>query len=78
MAVRMWQEVRPIPYAGDGAAAAALAQSLGRDGVLQQIGDLVLLTLDPDASEAAEFAEQCPVALRIRGHDGDQGTGGRD
>jgi hypothetical protein len=64
--------VRRILYAGDGAAALAVARSLGLDGPLQQVGDLVLLALDHDASGAAEFAERCSGALRVRGRDGDQ------
>jgi Uncharacterised protein family (UPF0158) len=72
MGVDTSQEVRRVLYDGDGAAALAVARSLGLDGPLQQVGDLVLLAIDHDASEAAEFAAQCSGALRVRGRDGDQ------
>lgn len=64
--------MRRVLYAGDGAAALAITRSLGLDGPLQQVGDLVLLAVDHDASGAGEFAEQCSAALRVRGGDGDQ------
>src|SRR5205823_1182457 len=70
--VETWREVRRILSSGDGAAAFAVARSLGLDGPLQQLGDLVLLALDHDASGAAEFAERCSGALRVRGRDGYQ------
>ncbi len=66
------QEVRRILYGGDWAAALAVARSLGLNGPLQQLGDLVLLALDHDESHAAEFAARCSGALPIRGWDGDQ------
>lgn len=72
MGLETSQEVRRILYGGDGAAALAVARSLGLNGPLQQLGDLVLLALAHDASNAAEFATQCSGALRIRGWDGDQ------
>jgi Uncharacterised protein family (UPF0158) len=66
------QEVRRVLYDGDGGAALAVARSLGLEGPLQMVGELVLLALDHNASEAAEFAAQCSGALRVRGCDGDE------
>ena len=66
------QEVRRVLYDGDGAAALAVARSLGLEGPLQMVGELVLLALDHDSSEAADFAAQCTGALRVRACDGDQ------
>ena len=36
------------------------------------VGELALLALDHDSSEAADFAAQCTGALRVRACDGDQ------
>ncbi len=66
------QEVRRVLSAGDGAAALTVARSLGLNGPLQHVGDLVLLALDHDSPDAAEFAAECSDALRVRGCDGDQ------
>jgi uncharacterized protein UPF0158 len=70
--LEMSGEVLRVLLDRDTAAALTLARSLDLTGPLQQIGDLVLLALDHDASEAAEFAAQCAGALRVRGCDGDQ------
>jgi hypothetical protein len=67
----MSKAVRQILYTGDRALALAAAQSLDLAGPLQQVGELVLLALDHDAAEAAEFAARCSEALRARGNDGD-------
>ncbi|MDT4970714.1 MAG: hypothetical protein QOG22_857 [Pseudonocardiales bacterium] len=66
------REVRRVLYDGDGAVALTVARSLGLGGPLQMVGELVLLAVGYDASEAAEFAAQCTGALRVRGWDGDQ------
>jgi Uncharacterised protein family (UPF0158) len=71
-AVRLEMSGEVLRVGRDGAAALTVARSLGLTGPLQQVGDLVLLALDHDASEAAEFAAQCAGALRVRGCDGDQ------
>ena len=54
------------------APASTVARSLGLNGPLQHVGDLVLLALDHDSPDAAEFAAECSDALRVRGCDGDQ------
>jgi Uncharacterised protein family (UPF0158) len=66
------REVRRVLYDGDEAVALTVARSLGLGGPLQMVGELVLLAVDHDACDAAEFAAQCTGALRVRDWDGDQ------
>ena len=64
------QDVRRVLYDGDESATLAIACSLGQDGPLPQAGELVLLAVDHDAPETAEFAARCSEALprvRVRG-----------
>lgn len=67
----MSREARRVLFDRDGVAALSVARSLGVNGPLHQVGDLVLLALDHDASEAAGFGKKCARALRVRRCHGD-------
>ncbi|MGN6607168.1 MAG: UPF0158 family protein [Jatrophihabitans sp.] len=66
------QAVRSALVSGDGVAALRLARELGLEGLLQRVGELVLVALAGDAVAAGPFARRCVAALRRRGVPGDQ------